>query len=247
MNSLLLDAGNSYLKWRFVSNKIIKDGGLTNEIDPIFQINKIITELSYTIESCLLSSVRSHCITRQYLDALVKLNIPFIKTPKPEVSSYGVSLTNTNHNCFGVDRWLALIAARNYVLDGPLLIIDCGTAVSLDFLDSDGVFDGSWILPGFNTAYTALTSKASELKKYSGNFKACSMLRGFNTVEAINTGIVTMICATIEYAIATSKNQLTTFLTGGDALIAANKLDIQPLLIKKNLVLDGLMLINSSS
>lgn len=47
----------------------------------------------------------------------------------------------------GVDRWLALLACRS---PGrlPCLVVDCGTAITVDLLDADGVHPGGYILPG---------------------------------------------------------------------------------------------------
>jgi type III pantothenate kinase len=64
-----------------------------------------------------------------------------------EPGSYGVTIAYERPERLGVDRWLALIAAhRSY--DGPVLVVDAGTAVTYDLLLRDGRHLGGLILPG---------------------------------------------------------------------------------------------------
>ncbi|MCP4301523.1 MAG: type III pantothenate kinase [Gammaproteobacteria bacterium] len=51
----------------------------------------------------------------------------------------------------GDDRWMALLAAAGMV-DGDCLVIDAGSAITLDLLRADGHHLGGAILPGFNTS-----------------------------------------------------------------------------------------------
>jgi type III pantothenate kinase len=51
----------------------------------------------------------------------------------------------------GVDRWLALLGAASLV-DGDCLVIDAGSAITLDLLRADGRHLGGAILPGINTS-----------------------------------------------------------------------------------------------
>lgn len=56
---------------------------------------------------------------------------------------------------FGVDRLLALRAAR-LRSDGACLVVDAGTAVTIDGLARDAVHAGGWILPGLSLLQAAL-------------------------------------------------------------------------------------------
>ncbi len=51
----------------------------------------------------------------------------------------------------GDDRWMALLAAAE-IIDGDCLVIDAGSAITLDLLRADGRHLGGAILPGFNTS-----------------------------------------------------------------------------------------------
>ena len=49
----------------------------------------------------------------------------------------------------GVDRWLAILAAAFKLYPQKnVLIIDAGTATTVDLLAKSGVHQGGWILPG---------------------------------------------------------------------------------------------------
>lgn len=50
----------------------------------------------------------------------------------------------------GVDRWLSMIGARQLPAVGglPLCVVGCGTALTVDVLNSAGLHLGGWIAPG---------------------------------------------------------------------------------------------------
>jgi type III pantothenate kinase len=60
---------------------------------------------------------------------------------------FGVRVAYAEPSRLGVDRWLALVAARDLV-GGPCLIVDAGTAATFDLLLADGTHLGGLILPG---------------------------------------------------------------------------------------------------
>ncbi len=70
-------------------------------------------------------------------------------------SALGVSMRYAHIASLGVDRWLAMIAAYQKASAG-LCVIDCGTAITVDFLSSTGVHEGGLIAPGFTTCLTSL-------------------------------------------------------------------------------------------
>jgi type III pantothenate kinase len=60
---------------------------------------------------------------------------------------FGVRVAYADPSRLGVDRWLALVAARELVA-GSCLIVDAGTAATFDLLLADGTHLGGLILPG---------------------------------------------------------------------------------------------------
>ena len=67
----------------------------------------------------------------------------------------GVTNSYKNPASLGADRWAALIAARARS-PGAACVVDCGTALTIDALDANGVYRGGVILPGLALMRAAL-------------------------------------------------------------------------------------------
>ena len=83
----------------------------------------------------------------------------------------------------GPDRWAALIAARG-LHSGPALVVNAGTATTVDMLSGDGSFLGGAILPGVELMRFVLHEHTGRLPIQEGTPR--DMPR--NTVDAIETG-----------------------------------------------------------
>jgi len=74
----------------------------------------------------------------------------------------------------GADRWAALVAARQRALahtpPPPVVVVNAGTAVTIDALDADGVFRGGLILPGLRLMLRALADHTAGLKVAAGRY-----------------------------------------------------------------------------
>lgn len=95
----------------------------------------------------------------------------------------------SNYNKLGVDRKVNIYGAtRIYRL--PVLIIDYGTAITFDYVDAKGVFQGGMIIPGPETAYRALSQRAALLPKNLPLPKKTGSFLGRNTRECMESGIL---------------------------------------------------------
>jgi type III pantothenate kinase len=101
-------------------------------------------------------------------------------------------------NRLGVDRWVALIAARQRVLavgrPRPALVVMVGTCVTVDALDADGRFLGGLILPGFGLMLRALEMGTAGLKAPTGDVVDFPT----NTSDALMSGGADAIAGAIE-------------------------------------------------
>jgi len=89
----------------------------------------------------------------------------------------------------GVDRKVNIYGAiRMYRL--PLLVIDYGTAITFDYIDSKGVFQGGMIVPGPETALRALCQRAALLPKDLPLPRKAKAFLGKNTRECMEAGIL---------------------------------------------------------
>jgi len=98
----------------------------------------------------------------------------------------------------GVDRWVALIAARQRVLESgaprPALVVMVGTAVTVDALDATGRFLGGLILPGFGLMLRALEMGTAGLKAPTGE----AVDFPTNTSDALMSGGADAIAGAVE-------------------------------------------------
>jgi len=78
-----------------------------------------------------------------------------------QADAFGVRIAYPEPEGLGVDRWLALIAARHAdgaETEGAALIVDAGTAITYDLLAADGAHLGGLILPGVHLLRKTLRS-----------------------------------------------------------------------------------------
>jgi type III pantothenate kinase len=150
----------------------------------------------------------------------------------------GVHNGYTDPGQLGSDRWAALIAAWD-IARGACLVVDCGTAITIDALSAQGEFRGGLILPGPDLMQRSLVGATGQLGAAQGKYAAFPQ----NTADALYSGAVQACCGAIErqYALL-GHSGAPVVLSGG----AAGKLQDHiglPLHTVDNLVLWGLMLI----
>jgi len=83
----------------------------------------------------------------------------------------------------GCDRWAALVAAWNRVR-GACLVVNAGTATTVDMLSAAGEFRGGVILPGVALMKKSLAENTAGLDLHEGSRRA----EPRNTADAIETG-----------------------------------------------------------
>jgi type III pantothenate kinase len=144
----------------------------------------------------------------------------------------------------GADRWAALVAAwrRSTAVDlfpPACVVVNAGTAVTVDALDSDGVFRGGLILPGMRLMLQALAENTAGLRVAPGEFRAFPD----NTADAVYSGVVQAACGAIEQMrreIDTNPAHVRCYLAGGAAPELAPHLK-PPVEVVDNLVLEGVL------
>jgi len=102
---------------------------------------------------------------------------------RAEAERCGVRNRYEKPELLGADRWAALIAARA-IHHGASLVVNAGTATTVDMLAEDGTFLGGAILPGVELMRFVLHEHTGRLPIQDGVHR--EMPR--NTVDAIETG-----------------------------------------------------------
>jgi type III pantothenate kinase len=177
---LLLDIGNSRCKWALVQNGIwLRQGVLENR--DLAQLPAPDGEMSQS-SRIMVSNVAGPAVEaslREHLAAW-QCEPTFIRA---EAARCGVRNGYRAPQQLGSDRWAALIAARHRVT-GACLVVNCGTATTVDALTAQGEFLGGLILPGLSLMLSSLSANTAQLADQAGDLQdfpgdtAAAMLSG---------------------------------------------------------------------
>lgn len=159
----------------------------------------------------------------------------------------GVTNAYAEPGRLGVDRWLSMIALHA-AIPGPVCVVDCGTAVTIDVLGINGEHQGGLILPGFGLMQHALLQHTAI--PFGGAMEPTGLL-ATDTESAIAAGGVNAVAALVERIQQEMGKDLgaaiTVVVTGSDAARLQRALSI-PSKIATGLVMQGLIvLINHES
>jgi type III pantothenate kinase len=138
----------------------------------------------------------------------------------------------------GPDRWAALIAARALHPAGPALVVNAGTATTVDMLSGDGRFLGGAILPGAELMRFVLHEHTGRLPLDQGEYRDTPR----KTADAIESGCRHAQAGAVERLYRVLRdlelNPLC-MVAGGAGRTLVDQLSM-PRRYVENLVLDGL-------
>ena len=108
-------------------------------------------------------------------------------------------------NDLGADRSVACVAAmEKYGL--PLIVLDFGTATTVDAVDKNGVYVGGSICPGLRVSMDALAQNAAMLPHV--NLDLPDTVLGYDTITQIQAGVVGGYVGSMEYLIRRTKAEM---------------------------------------
>jgi type III pantothenate kinase len=142
----------------------------------------------------------------------------------------------------GTDR--ALSAAAAYaVVENAVVVADFGTAVTIDLVDENGIFQGGVICPGFEISSQALKDNAAQLQKVKVSRPREPY--GKNTTDAINCGLYYSAVATLQEVVRRYAEKIGTWpytvITGSAAAIIKDDCEFIDSYVP-NLVVKGIVL-----
>ena len=193
---LLLDAGNSALKWVLMTPEGRVDsahGSLRNgspgEMAPALarEWGSRVKVPVQAVYGCGVAAPALMHVVEQAVAGTFSLPVHWFET-QARFEHDGVVLRNGYRNAsqLGVDRWHALIAARAAHPDRPLVVVTAGTATTVDGVTADGVFVGGAIAPGVRMMFESLARGTANLPFASGQMAAFPD----NTDDAIASGVL---------------------------------------------------------
>lgn len=218
---LLLDMGNTRLKWQLYENANNQVSGACLHEDVVRQA-QLWRELP--IESVWLAAVGVPVLAQQLQQQLGDYGFA-VHELHSLAQQAGVTNAYAKPATLGVDRWLGLLAAHSQ-LSAAALIVDAGTAMTLDMLDAKGLHQGGLIVPGLRMLRRSLHSNTALLPVSEGS--DCQL--GQNTQQAIAAGTLLALISVLE---STYRRQLalypslTCVITGGDAELVYNALPLE--------------------
>jgi len=122
----------------------------------------------------------------------------------------------------GSDRWMALLGCHEQVKQNAL-IVDAGTALTLDWLTVDGLHLGGWIVPGRQLMLNALGQGTANLKGITvDDIEREGLAAGLNTFDGIAQGAEAALTGAVAQAIQLSRRYFSqqpfsVVVTGGDS------------------------------
>ena len=245
MSALLLDVGNSRLKWGVLDDRHIRRTGHISQQQIHAQgLTALTSKLPRRVDTVLVSNVAGSSFATRLSGVLGVHCSADVHFARVEREACGVSNGYRQPRRLGVDRWMAIIAAWAEV-QAACLVVDAGTAVTLDAVDGDGRHLGGQILPGVTLMADVLAARTSDVPAMQR--RAVSQERDVrmfatSTAAAVGHGAMNAVVGAIERAVdvmAGSGTEPSLFLTGGNASRILKSLGKESL-HRPHLVLQGL-------
>ena len=239
---LAIDAGNTRIKWGVHDAHAWSASGAIATAESARFYEALRPQLP--VDAAIASNVAGPRVLADLEAACDRADIPFAVI-RSERQQLGV--VNGYHAAqqLGTDRWAALIAAH-HAQPGHKLVVNAGTALTVDALAADGRFLGGLIVPGPALMRRALDRGTAGLRLTEG------VLRDFpeSTPDAITSGAIQACAGAIarlaEAMAARGCPPHRIILSGGAAAEIAPSLPLASTL-RENLVLDGLLIIARNS
>jgi len=228
--NLIIDVGNTRVKAAVFEKDSLVEQFVFKEIELNQEVEKIASK--YIIHSGIISSVVA------FPELILKKKVPFIElcatTKLPFNNLYSTP------NTLGVDRIALVAGAVEKYPNRNVLIIDAGTCITYDFVNSQKEYLGGAISLGLKMRYTALNKFTSKLPLLE--MKMVDDLIGNTTETSIHSGVINGVLNEINGVVEQyeKKNKdLTIVLTGGDTNFLAIQLK-SSIFANPNFVLEGL-------
>ncbi|MEW8028998.1 MAG: type III pantothenate kinase [Candidatus Thiodiazotropha sp.] len=235
---LYIDIGNSAIKWA-TGDEL--DVGILHQAES-YNLPVAIEKAWLKLEkpdAAFIASVRQQDVDTKLLAWIER---QWLITPTfAEVRQRGHGVVNgyKQPGQLGVDRWLALVAARA-LSKSPQIVVDCGSATTIDAMDGEGRHIGGIILPGLRVFAHCLRQNTDIPHFDTGEIDNCFAT---DTASGILTGAIVAQCATVEKLYQTLQERETgnviCVVTGGDAGLLARHLELSYQVVPA-LVLHGL-------
>jgi type III pantothenate kinase len=250
---LLLDAGNSRLKWAWSSaGELVNTGQVLHRNQDLAAVLELALRDSPRPDEVRVANVAGPAAAAVIRDSVLsRCGVPPVFACSG-VSAHGLRNGYRDPRQLGVDRWLAMCAAWQK-FPGSLCVVDAGTAVTVDMIAADGRHAGGLIVPGLALMAGALRRETGDLDRAAGpDLERDAQLSGppdryalgLDTAGGIRLGAIRSLAALIADCLAgadAADGGAKLVITGGDGARLAGWVG-RPAAHVPDLVLAGLAL-----
>ena len=251
---LLLDIGNSRIKWAFQSGSGLRDAGACEHHGAPAAAAQVLSTLPHRPEAAAAVNVAGSELVDCFAAEIARRFGIELETLVAAASCGPLRNGYAQPAQLGADRWAAMAGAWQLAAAGSadsrgenLLVVDAGTALTVDAVRADGQHLGGLIVPGLALMQSALGQGTSDLTRLASAVPAggagTDPRLADNTRSAIEKGCLAALCGLIERLLPGRAARL--LLTGGDAGLLVAELSVAAEL-RPLLVLEGLAYLTSS-
>lgn len=242
---LVIDIGNSSVKWALSTFSVANS--------PLIMQQKLLPEL---VNSEYFESIwnkldkptiifASSVATKEKWLALEKAceNLWQLKVQRVMAldKGYGIINAYTQPQKLGSDRWCAMIGAYQE-LKSEFMIVNCGSAMTIDLVDATGLHLGGYILPGLDMMKQSLAKNTAEVGLVTKKTEKLSLEPETSTTGCVNAAVhlasIKLIEAVHKQQIKRSK-AVTCVLSGSNAELISSMMALK-CIVYPDLVLRGL-------
>ncbi|MEX3592080.1 MAG: type III pantothenate kinase [Burkholderia sp.] len=254
--ALLVDAGNSRIKWALADagGRLVESATFDHGADDATAAIPAWPDWSAP-RGAWISNVAGTDVAAR-IEALIEARWPGLphRIVTARAAQCGISNGYTQPSQLGSDRWFGLIGARAAFPDEALLIATFGTATTLELLEADGRFVGGLIAPGWALMMRSLGTHTAQLPTLSTDTAqllvdelsqaAGRIAFATDTAHSLSVGCLQAQAGLVERAwrerSVESTRPVRLVLSGGGATDAVAKVLTVPYTRHDTLVLSGL-------
>ena len=225
---LLIDVGNSSLKWAETPEISFHSMSMSQHLYPEPITSAFFSELWAKIEKpdkIIVSCVANNAVWQALDKACHTLWSLSAERIESLTDGYGLLNSYERATDLGSDRWCAMVAVKQ-MTDTAFMIVDAGSALTIDIVDESGQHLGGTISPGLSMMKKSLGMNTAQVKVDNTKNTHSSFL-GHSTAECVESGIFLSAISLIEAIFEKESLQvkgLQCFLSGGDAEVMADSL-----------------------
>ncbi|WP_304672141.1 bifunctional biotin--[acetyl-CoA-carboxylase] ligase/type III pantothenate kinase [Neisseria polysaccharea] len=239
---LLLDGGNSQLKWAWVENGIFTAVSRA----PYRDLSRLGAEWAeraddrVRIVGCAVCGESKKAQVQEQLASTIEW-LP------SSAQALGIRNHYRHPEEHGSDRWFNALGSRRFSRNA-CVVVSCGTAVTVDALTDDGHYLGGTIMPGFHLMKESLAVKTANLNRPIGKVYPFPT----TTSNAVASGMMDAVCGSVMMMHGRLKEKIgagksvDVIITGGGAAKVAEAmpsafLEANAVRVVDNLVIYGLL------